>query len=99
MMTDARKLSPNGKCHDCGRAVSGERRVCGLCAARRAEATTQTSNALRLMRYRAERDARLGRGREGENGMIGAQEKSGPGGAGNTGPGPDPHDRDDRKEG
>jgi hypothetical protein len=58
MTTDARKLSPNGRCHDCGRAVSGERRVCGLCAATRAEATAQASNALRLMRYRAERERR-----------------------------------------
>jgi len=29
------RLSPNGTCHECGRPVSGERRYCGRCAARR----------------------------------------------------------------
>ena len=27
-------LSPNGACHDCGRAVAGERRFCGPCFAK-----------------------------------------------------------------
>lgn len=26
-------LSPTGRCHDCGKAVTGERRFCGLCLA------------------------------------------------------------------
>lgn len=32
---DQRLASPNGACHSCGRAVTGERRLCGPCLARR----------------------------------------------------------------
>lgn len=34
-MTDARVLPPTGRCHDCGKPVTGERRVCGQCGAKR----------------------------------------------------------------
>lgn len=34
-MTDARRLPPTGQCHSCGRPTTGERRLCGLCLARR----------------------------------------------------------------
>lgn len=34
---DGRRKSPNGTCHTCGKRVVGERRFCGLCAARRSK--------------------------------------------------------------
>ena len=32
---DTRRKKPCGRCHDCQRPISGERRLCGVCAARR----------------------------------------------------------------
>lgn len=32
---DVRRLPPTGRCHGCDRPVTGERRLCGSCAARR----------------------------------------------------------------
>lgn len=32
-MTDHRYLPSTGQCHECGRSVTGERKLCGSCAA------------------------------------------------------------------
>ena len=32
---DARRKPPNGTCHDCGRRVTGQRRLCGMCSLKR----------------------------------------------------------------
>ena len=34
---DARTMPVTGRCHDCGKPVPGERRLCGRCAARRSD--------------------------------------------------------------
>ena len=59
---DGRLLEPELNCPvwvcaDCGKPITGERRVCGLCAARRSDETTRASNRARRAAEKARRES------------------------------------------